>query len=101
MFSLSLYFPVFRENTLNKEIVVQGKQLPAGKYSFFLIPRESGTWAAIFNKEPEPWGDYKYEQVKNALRVDVKTKALPAKQQAKLYYLLDITFNSTAALSIK
>lgn len=57
---------------MDKEITVQGKKLPAGKYSFFLIPRESGTWAAIFNKEPKQWGDYKYEQVKNALRVDVK-----------------------------
>ncbi|WP_394665810.1 DUF2911 domain-containing protein [uncultured Chryseobacterium sp.] len=43
------------KNTLDKDITVQGKKLPAGKYSFFLIPRESGTWAAIFNKEPKQW----------------------------------------------
>nr|WP_262911613.1 DUF2911 domain-containing protein [Chryseobacterium sp. PS-8] len=52
---------------MDKEISVQGKKLPAGKYSFFLIPRESGTWAAIFNKEPKQWGAHKYEQAKNAL----------------------------------
>ena len=73
------------KNTLDKEITVQGKQLPAGKFSFFFIPKESGTWAAIFNKEPKQWGAHKYEQVKNALCIDVKTKALPAKQETLVY----------------
>ncbi|PQA90875.1 hypothetical protein B0A69_19265 [Chryseobacterium shigense] len=69
----------------DKDITVQGKKLPAGKYSFFLIPKQSGTWTAIFNKEPKQWGAYKYEQAKDALRVDVKTKALPATQEALVY----------------
>ena len=69
----------------NKDITVQGKKLPAGKYSFFLIPKESGTWTAIFNKEPKQWGAYKYEEAKDALRVDVKTKALPATQETLVY----------------
>ena len=38
----------------DKDIMVQGKKLPAGTYSFFLIPRENGTWTAIFNKEAKP-----------------------------------------------
>lgn len=69
----------------DKNITVQGKSLPAGKYSFFLIPKESGTWTAIFNKEPKQWGAYKYEQAKDALRVDVKTKALQTSQEALVY----------------
>lgn len=69
----------------DKDITVQGKKLPAGKYSFFLIPKESGTWTAIFNKEPKQWGAYKYEESKDALRVDVKTKALQAKQETLVY----------------
>ncbi|MCS4300974.1 MULTISPECIES: DUF2911 domain-containing protein [Chryseobacterium] len=69
----------------DKNITVQGKTLPAGKYSFFLIPKESGTWTAIFNKEPKQWGAYKYEESKDALRVDVKTKALPATQETLVY----------------
>lgn len=69
----------------DKDITVQGKKLPAGKYSFFLIPKESGTWTAIFNKEPKQWGAYKYEEAKDALRVDVKTKALPATQETLVY----------------
>jgi len=69
----------------NKDITVQGKKLAKGKYSFFLIPKESGTWTAIFNKEPKQWGAYKYEEAKDALRVDVKTKPLQATQEALVY----------------
>lgn len=69
----------------DKDITVQGKPLPAGKYSFFLIPKESGTWTAIFNKEPKQWGAFKYEEAKDALRVDVKTKALPTRQENLVY----------------
>ncbi len=69
----------------DKDIKVGGKTLPAGKYSFFLIPRESGTWTAIFNSEAKQWGAFKYNQEKDVLRVDVKTKALKAKQERLVY----------------
>lgn len=69
----------------DKDIIVEGKKLPAGKYSFFLIPRASGTWTAIFNKEPKQWGAFKYEEAKDQLRVDVKTKALKESQERLVY----------------
>ncbi|MFC3157478.1 Protein of unknown function [Chryseobacterium arachidis] len=69
----------------DKDITVQGKKLPKGKYSFFLIPKESGTWTAIFNKESKQWGAYKYQEAQDALRVDVKTKSLPTKQESLIY----------------
>ncbi|WP_316769642.1 DUF2911 domain-containing protein [Pedobacter frigiditerrae] len=69
----------------DKDIKVEGKTLPAGKYSFFLIPKESGTWTAIFNKEPKQWGAYKYEAAKDQLRVDVKVKALKETQERLVY----------------
>ncbi len=69
----------------DKEILVEGKKLPAGTYSFFLIPEKNGVWTAIFNKEPKQWGAFKYEESKDQLRVQVKTKAL-AKSQEKLTY---------------
>lgn len=72
----------------DKDIKVEGKTLAAGKYSFFLIPRESGTWTAVFNKEPKQWGAYKYEEAKDALRVDVKVKPL-AETQERLVYKID------------
>lgn len=69
----------------DKDIKVEGKTLPAGTYSFFLIPKESGTWTAIFNKEAKQWGAFKYQEAQDALRVDVKTKALSATQERLEY----------------
>lgn len=69
----------------DKTIQVEGKPLPAGKYSFFLIPEENGTWTAIFNKEPNQWGAFKYEESKDQLRVKVKTKTLAANQEKLIY----------------
>jgi hypothetical protein len=69
----------------DKDIKVEGKTLPAGRYSFFLIPKESGTWTAIFNKEPKQWGAFKYDVTKDQLRVDVKVKALKETQERLVY----------------
>ncbi|MCZ4221758.1 DUF2911 domain-containing protein [Pedobacter rhodius] len=77
----------------DKDIMVQGKTLPAGKYSFFLIPKESGIWTAIFNKEPKQWGAYKYEEAKDALRVDVKVKPLKATQETLVYKITKSGFS--------
>jgi len=69
----------------DKDIKVEGQALPAGKYSFFLIPRASGTWTAIFNKEPKQWGAFKYDESKDALRVDVKVRPLTETQERLVY----------------
>ena len=63
----------------SKAVTVEGKALPAGKYGFFVIPAESGAWTAIFNKQPNQWGAFKYDEKMDALRVPVtprKTAAL-------------------------
>lgn len=77
----------------DKDVKVEGKNLPAGKYSFFLIPKESGTWTAIFNKEPKQWGAYKYEEAKDALRVDVKVKPLTETQEKLVYNITNKGFS--------
>ena len=69
----------------DKDIKVEGKTLPAGKYSFFLIPRASGTWTAIFNKEAKQWGAYEYKEAQDQLRVDVKPVSLAAVQERLVY----------------
>ena len=68
----------------DKDVKVEGKLLPTGKYSFYLIPKESGVWTAIFNKEAKQWGT-KYDETKDALRVDVKVKALTETQERLVY----------------
>lgn len=57
----------------SKDIQVEGKTLPAGKYSFFTIPGKE-EWTVIFNKEPKQWGAYNYSDSKDALRVNVRPR---------------------------
>lgn len=69
----------------DKDINVEGKKLPAGKYGFFLIPRENGTWTAIFNTDAKQWGATKYDETKDQLRVDVKAKSIAETQERLVY----------------
>jgi len=60
---------------INKDIVVEGKPLKAGKYSIFTIAKQDGTATIIFNKVWEQWGGYQYDESKDALRIEVKKQA--------------------------
>lgn len=58
----------------NKDVQIEGKKLPAGKYSLYTIPGAK-KWTVIFNKTWQQWGT-DYKQDTDALRVDViPTKA--------------------------
>ena len=61
---------------VNNDVTVEGKALPAGKYALFTIPGQN-EWTVIFNKEPNQWGAFKYDEGKDALRVTVKPKKAP------------------------
>ncbi len=56
----------------DKPVKIEGKDLPAGKYSLFTIPGEN-EWTIIFNKEHKQWGAYSYKEKDDALRVKVKS----------------------------
>jgi hypothetical protein len=67
------------ENTtiaFNKNILVEGKELPAGKYSVHMIPSEKD-WVVIFNKVAASWGSYSYDEAEDALRITVTPKEAP------------------------
>lgn len=70
--------------TTDKAITIEGKQLPAGTYSFFAIPGEK-EWTIIFNKTANQWGAYDYKQADDALRVTVKAHVASATAE-KLKY---------------
>jgi hypothetical protein len=43
-----------------REIYLNRKPLPAGKYAIFSIPNEEN-WTIIFNKDWEQWGSFGYD----------------------------------------
>jgi hypothetical protein len=77
----------------DKDIKIAHKLLPAGKYGFFLVPREKGKWIAVFNKVPNQWGAFKYDKAKDQLRVEVKTSSLKNKQEMLIYKLTSKGFS--------
>ena len=67
--------------TTDKNIMVEGKPLSEGTYSFFVIPVEKGQWTVIFNKTAKQWGAFKYDESKDALRVKVTPKEIPTQER--------------------
>ena len=73
--------------TTDKEITVEGKKLPAGTYTFFVIPNKSES-TVIFNKVEKQWGAYEYSEEKDQLRVKVKPQ-VAEKSIEKLTYIIN------------
>ena len=61
---------------VSKDVKVEGKSLPAGKYGLFTIPNKE-EWLIIFNKTPNQWGAYKYSEADDVLSVKVKPTKAP------------------------
>jgi len=68
----------------DKELNIEGSKLPAGKYSFFVIPNEKEC-IIIFNKEAKQWGAYKYNEKEDQLRVTVKQKNVDSSAESLVY----------------
>jgi hypothetical protein len=77
----------------DRDIKVEGRLLPAGKYSFFLLPRENAAWTAIFNKEANQWGAFKYDESKDQLRVEIRPTVLRDTVQALNYLITSRGFS--------
>jgi hypothetical protein len=72
----------------DKDILVEGKTLPAGKYALFTIAGKD-SWTIIFSKKWKQWGAFEYKESDDALRVTVK----PGKADVyteKLSFVIDL-----------
>ena len=58
---------------VSKDVEIEGKKLPAGKYGLFTI-NNGDDWTIIFNKTWNQWGAFDYKEADDALRVKVKGK---------------------------
>lgn len=57
----------------SSDVIIEGKSLKAGSYSFFVIPSKT-EWTIIFNKIADQWGAFQYNDAEDALRLKVKPK---------------------------
>jgi Protein of unknown function (DUF2911) len=73
---------------VSKDVKVEGKPLPAGKYALFTIPGEN-EWVVIFNKKFNQWGSYEYKQADDALRVTVKPGKAPSMHEQLMFHVMN------------
>jgi hypothetical protein len=55
----------------NKDLIIDGKILPAGKYGFFTIPSKD-EWTLIFNTNWDQHGKDDYDEMDDVLRFKIK-----------------------------
>lgn len=72
--------------TTSKDILVEGQPLPAGTYSFFVIPGEYES-TFIFNKVAKQWGAYSYDSKEDALRVMVPSEQTSTMEESLVYQI--------------
>ena len=71
--------------SFDKEVTVNGTKVPAGKYGFFIIPKEDGKWTVILNKKNDSWGAYSYDKSDDLLRLEVAPSFVDENQEMLTY----------------
>ncbi len=79
-------------------VLIDGKELPAGKYGFFTIPGET-TWTVIFNKVWDMHLADDYQESEDVLRFEVTPEELEATQESLEYKVLS-TGDNTGTISV-
>jgi hypothetical protein len=84
------------ENTtieFNTDVKVEGQELPAGKYGFFVAYDPEGC-TLIFSRNSTSWGSFFYDPREDALKVKVKPVPLEYKVERLKYEFMDEKENS-------
>ncbi len=72
--------------TVNHDVLIEGKPLPAGRYGLHMIPGKA-EWTLIFSKDSHAWGSFFYDEAADALRVTVT----PHKNDYREYLTYEFT----------
>lgn len=84
--------------SFSTDVTIEGKNLPAGKYTFFTIPNKN-SWTLIFNKVADQWGAFEYNEAEDALRITVKPESNIF--QEWLAYTITKTGDKSAVVSLE
>ncbi|MBN2433448.1 MAG: DUF2911 domain-containing protein [Acidobacteria bacterium] len=78
--------------TFSDPVMIEGKELPAGSYSFFAIP-EPDKWTLVFNNNTGLWGTGGYQEAEDALRIMAKPMSGDFVERMR-FVVNDVTDNS-------
>lgn len=76
------------------EVMIEGQKLPAGKYSLFTIPAQTGEWTLVINKNPALGGTAGYKQEEDVFRTKVKPQMQTASREWLEFSFEDLTDSS-------
>ncbi|MEQ9422931.1 MAG: DUF2911 domain-containing protein [Cyclobacteriaceae bacterium] len=74
--------------TTTEAIKIEGKELPAGKYSIYSIPGKDA-WTIIINKKIQ-WGTV-YEEAEDLMRITVATRQTDEREESFMFYFTNAT----------
>ena len=80
-----------------KPFVVNGKEIPAGKYAFFTIPGKK-EWTIIINKNWEQHLASEYDEKDDIVRVKVKSKK--NEHTERLQYFIESTTDKNGEIAV-
>lgn len=76
------------------EVMIEGQKLPAGKYSLFTVPAQTGEWTLVINKNPALGGTAGYKQEEDVFRAKVKPQMQTASREWLEFSFEDLTDSS-------
>ncbi len=82
----------------NKDLVIDGKTLPAGKYGFFVVPGKE-KWKVMFNSNWDQHGKDDYSEAEDVLVLNVKAYNLEEIQES-LTYKVENKQNNNGVISL-
>ena len=77
----------------DKDLIIDGKALPQGKYGIFVIPRKE-QWEVMFNTRWDQHGKDDYNETENVLSMSVKPVELQEIQESLKYEVIKTNGNS-------
>lgn len=83
------------EITTTKDITFGGKELDAGTYTLFSIPKKNKDWTIILNDILGQWGAFNYNSTDDVLRTDASAMQKDSTAEALTIQFSEIANNST------
>ena len=71
--------------SFDKNVKIGKTAVPAGKYGFFIIPKENSDWILILNKKNDGWGANSYTEDDDILRINTSPKFVDETQEVLEY----------------
>jgi len=79
-------------------VKVEGRDVPAGKYTLFYIPGES-EWTLVLNKVQTTWGSFTYRPDLDLVRIPLKPS--PAEHQERMLFSFDDIEDKAGTLNLR